>query len=64
MTQSPFIWDKLFIATRLMNINIFYFNVFSLFNFKYRSVYMTMTTLNANNYTKQQKKRLKYKTES
>ena len=43
--------DKLFKATRLfVKINISYLNAFSLFIFKYRPVYITEATLNANNY--------------
>ena len=42
---------KLLIATRhFVNINISYFNSFSLFIFKYWPVYMTEVNLNANNY--------------
>ena len=44
-------WGKLGIATLLfVKINISKFNAFPLFTFKYRPVYMTEATLNANNY--------------
>ena len=50
MFPIPF-WGKFFIATRLfVKINISYFNAFSPFIFKYRPVYMTDATLNANFY--------------